>query len=163
MKIGILSDTHGYLHPRLLHFFREVDEIWHAGDIGNLATYRTLEAFKPLRAVYGNIDGQELRAVCPNYLAFQAESANVCINHIGGYPGRYDNEALALIRQNRPNLFICGHSHILKVQYDQRNHLLYINPGAAGKYGFHQSITAVRMVIEGKDFRDMEVLDIPRS
>ncbi|MBN1199110.1 MAG: metallophosphoesterase family protein [Bacteroidales bacterium] len=160
MKVGILSDTHGFLHPRVLHFFREVDEIWHAGDIGDLRTLHALEKFKPLRAVYGNIDGQELRVYCPKILVFQADLATICMMHIGGYPGRYDREARDLIRQNRPDLFICGHSHILKVQYDKTHHLLFINPGAAGKFGFHKSCTAIRMVIDGKDFREMEVLDI---
>lgn len=163
MKVGIVSDTHGFLHPRVLSFFRDVDEIWHAGDIGDLTTYHALVGFKPLRAVYGNIDGHDLRAYCPKNLDFKAGMATVCITHIGGYPGRYDRAARELIRRNRPDLFVCGHSHILKVLYDKTHDLLFINPGAAGKFGFHKSYTAIRMVIDGKDFREMEVLDIPKS
>lgn len=163
MKVGIVSDTHGFLHPRVVTFLREVDEIWHAGDIGNLETCLALEAIKPLRAVYGNIDGQELRTRCPENLFFKAEKADVFITHIGGYPGRYDQRARELIRKNRPGLFVCGHSHILKVMYDNAYGLLFINPGAAGKFGSHISYTAIRMGIEGKTFRDLEVLDIPRD
>ncbi len=162
MNVGILSDTHGFFHHRLLDFFKDVDEIWHAGDIGNMETYLALENIKPLRAVYGNIDGKDLRIQCPEVLFFKADKANVFLTHIGGYPGRYDREVKELIRQNSPDLFVCGHSHILKVMYDKTHELLFINPGAAGKFGFHKSYTAVRMRIEGKEFRDLEVLDIPR-
>ncbi len=162
MKVGILSDTHGFIHPRIEVFFREVDEIWHAGDIGNVETFIALNKIKPLRAVYGNIDGHDVRALCPENLFFKAEEADVLMTHIGGYPDRYDQRVRELIRKNRPGLFVCGHSHILKVMYDNAHEMLFINPGAAGKFGFHQSYTAIRMVIEGKTFKDMEVLDIPK-
>lgn len=162
MKVGIVSDTHGFLHPRIEHFFRDVDEIWHAGDIGTLSTYQALEDMKPLRAVYGNIDGQDLRLQCPDVQSFQAEQVQVLMTHIGGYPGRYDRKAKELILRDKPGLFVCGHSHILKVMNDKIHELLFINPGAAGKFGSHKSITAVRMVIEGKTFKDLEVLDLPR-
>ncbi|MFC2102012.1 metallophosphoesterase family protein [Bacteroidota bacterium] len=162
MKVGILSDTHGFLHPRIEPFFKEVDEIWHAGDIGNLETCLALEKMKPLRSVYGNIDGHDLRSGTADHLFFQAEKATVLMTHIGGYPGRYDRKARGLIMQHKPALFVCGHSHILKVMYDSAYKMLYINPGAAGKSGLHKSITAVRLVVEGTDFKNLEVLDIPR-
>ncbi|MBE0648563.1 MAG: metallophosphoesterase family protein [Bacteroidales bacterium] len=162
MKVGILSDTHGFLHPGLEAFFANVDEIWHAGDIGNMETLIALEKMKPVRAVYGNIDGREVRSVCKERLLFRAEDASVSIMHIGGYPGRYDPKARELIRKNRPNLVVCGHSHILKVMYDKTHEMLFINPGAAGKFGFHQSYTAIRMEIVGKDFQNLEVWDLPR-
>ncbi len=162
-RIGILSDTHSYLHPRLFEFFRDVDELWHAGDIGDLATYERLDSFRPLRAVYGNIDGREIRKVCPRYLSFAMEGVKVLMTHIGGYPGRYDRYALTLIEQEKPGLFICGHSHILKVMFDQRHSFLYINPGAAGRSGMHRSVTMVRLTVEGEVMKDLEVLDIPRE
>ena len=163
MKIGLLSDTHGFLHPRLEKLFRDADEIWHAGDIGDIKTFQKLSQVKSLRAVYGNIDGGELRRECKAELVFYCEEVKVAILHIGGYPGRYDRRALELIRAENPALFICGHSHILKVMYDEKNRLLFMNPGAAGKFGFHLSITALRFVIEGKNIKDLEVLDIPRN
>ena len=162
VKVGILSDTHGYLHSRLFDFFQDVEEIWHAGDIGNLKTAEALEEFKPFRAVYGNIDGQEIRSRFPVSQFFTVEQAQVVMIHIGGSPGRYDQQAQQLIRHHRPTLFVCGHSHILKVKYDAKNKLLYINPGAAGKFGPHQSITAVRFAIDGNEFKDLEVLDLER-
>ncbi|MFH1296684.1 MAG: metallophosphoesterase family protein [Bacteroidota bacterium] len=162
MKVGILSDTHGFLHPRIVDFFKDVDEIWHAGDIGSLETYLALEDLKPLRAVFGNIDGQDLRIRCPEVQVFQVEQVQVQMTHIGGYPGRYDRKAKDLLHENKPGLFVCGHSHILKVMYDKTHELLFINPGAAGKFGLHKAHTAVRMVIEGKTFKDLEVLDLPR-
>lgn len=158
----MLSDTHGYLHPRIPDFFSGVDEIWHAGDIGTLEVILALEKLKPLRAVYGNIDGQELRVRTSETLFFQADQATVMMTHIGGYPGRYDPKARELIRKHRPNLFVCGHSHILKVMYDKAHEMLFINPGAAGKFGFQQSYTAIRMEIVGNDFRNLEVWDIPK-
>ncbi|MFH1160655.1 MAG: metallophosphoesterase family protein [bacterium] len=162
MKIGILSDTHGFLHSRVADFFGEVDEIWHAGDLGDRTTLRRLEELKPIRAVYGNIDSQELRLHCPETQFFSAELARVLMTHIGGFPGKYNRNVLPLIREKKPDLFVCGHSHILKVLYDHANQLLYINPGAAGKFGLHKSITAVRLKVEGARFLDLEVLDIPR-
>jgi putative phosphoesterase len=161
-QIGILSDTHGYVHPRVLEFFSVVDEIWHAGDMGDIGIADHLKRIKPLRAVSGNIDGHVVRTDYPEIQIFEIEQVKVLMTHIGGYPGRYDSRARLLITQEKPKLFVCGHSHILKVMYDPKYELLHINPGAAGKYGIHKSITAVRLIIEGNNMRNMEVLDIPR-
>jgi putative phosphoesterase len=162
IRIGILSDTHGFIHPRVLEFFSITDEIWHAGDIGSVEVAHRLREMKPLRAVHGNIDGRDVRLEYPAVQGFQSEQVKVFMTHIGGYPGRYDPRARLQIEQEKPALFVCGHSHILKVMYDKKHGLLHINPGAAGKYGIHKSITAVRLVIEGNNMRDLEVLDIPK-
>lgn len=162
LRIGLLSDTHGYINPRILDFFSTCDEIWHAGDIGNIETADKLAAFKPLKAVYGNIDGTELRKSYPKNQVFNCEGVKVLMTHIGGYPERYEKDASKLIETEKPGLFICGHSHILKVLYDKKHELLHINPGAAGNSGFHHVITSVRFVIEGKDIRDLEVFEKQR-
>ena len=162
IKIGILSDTHGFVHPRIVDFFCMVDEIWHAGDMGNIGIARQLNGIKPLRAVYGNIDGQDVRIEYPEVQNFLTEQVKVFMTHIGGYPGHYDIRARLLVEQEKPMLFVCGHSHILKVMYDKKYGLLHINPGAAGRYGIHKSITAVRLIIDGSNMRDLEVMDIPR-
>lgn len=161
-RIGLLSDTHGYLHPETERVFRECDEIWHAGDFGKLEVAATLEALKPLRGVYGNIDGQDIRQSYPKYQRFICEKVDVLISHIGGYPGNYYPEVRNMIQLKPPKLFISGHSHILKVQYDQRYQLLHINPGAAGKNGFHKAITMVRFSINGSDIKDLEVVEFDR-
>jgi len=161
-RIGILSDTHGCLHPKVLDFFLGMDEVWHAGDIGNITTARKLSENFPLRAVYGNIDGQDVRMVYPKVQVFQVEQVKVLMTHIGGYPGRYEAGIPPFFTRERPKLFICGHSHILKVIYDKKYDMLHINPGAAGNSGLHRSVTAVRLVIENANMRDLEVLDIPR-
>lgn len=161
-RIGILSDTHCFIPERMFSFFEEVDEIWHAGDIGDPDTYERLGKFKPLKAVYGNIDGHEIRSRCPEMLSFTCEELSVLIMHIGGYPGRYSREAKQLIERHHPDLFICGHSHILKVIYDHKFNMLTINPGSAGKFGFHKSTTMIRLVIDGKNPKDLEVLDLPK-
>ena len=161
-QIGILSDTHGFIHPRVIEFLSGSDEIWHAGDMGNIGIADQLSRLKPLRAVYGNIDGQDVRTEYPERLVFMAEEVKVVMTHIGGYPGRYDPRARTLIGIEKPLLFVCGHSHILKVMYDKKYSMLVINPGAAGKYGIHKSITAVRLVIDGKNMRDLELIDLPR-
>ena len=163
VTIGVLADTHGFLHPRVYEFFRECDEVWHAGDIGTINITDELQRFKPFRAVYGNIDGKEIRSSFPVEQVFIIEKVRVVMMHIGGHPGRYEKRARELIILEKPGLFITGHSHILMVMYDKANELLYINPGAAGKYGFHKSITMVRFVIDGDAMRDLEVLDLPRS
>ena len=163
LHIGILSDTHGYLHPRVMEFFKDADEIWHAGDIGNIRTADFLVAFKPLKAVHGNIDGHEVRRDYPQTLVFITEQIKVMLTHIGGYPGKYDPSARQMIEKEKPSLFVCGHSHILKVMYDPKYKLLHINPGAAGNSGLHRSITAVRLIIDGADMKDLEVLDISRN
>ncbi len=161
-RIGLLSDTHGYFNERLYHFFDKVDEIWHAGDIGDIETADKIADFKLLRAVYGNIDGQDVCVAYPKDNRFEIEKMDVWITHIGGYPGRYDRAVQNEIKNNPPDLFICGHSHILKVIYDKKYNFLHINPGAAGKKGFHNVCTAVRFVIDNKNITDLEVWQIPR-
>jgi putative phosphoesterase len=162
VRIGILSDTHATIHPGVIKFFDPVDEIWHAGDIGNNLVADELENLKPLKAVTGNIDGQDLRLRYPEQLIFTMEHVKVLLRHMGGYPGKYDPAARKFIEMEKPGLFICGHSHILKVIFDKKNNLLHINPGAAGNSGLHRSITAVRLTIDGANMKDLEVLDIPR-
>lgn len=159
LRIGLLSDTHSFINPRIPEFFSSCDEIWHAGDIGNIETADKLAAFKPLKAVYGNIDGTDVRIAYSKNLIFNCEDIKVFMTHIGGYPGRYEKEARQLIESEKPKLFICGHSHILKVLYDKKYELLHINPGAAGNSGFHHVITCVRFVIDGKDIRALEVFE----
>ena len=156
-KIGIISDTHGTFDDTLREFLRDVDEIWHAGDIGSLEVADRIAAFKPLRAVSGNIDNGLTRRVYSQFLAFECEEVRVLMTHIGGYPRRYDPRAVEKIQQLRPKLFIAGHSHILKVIYDPVYDLLAVNPGAAGQYGLHKVRTAIRLTIDGADMRDMEV------
>jgi putative phosphoesterase len=162
-KIGILSDTHSYLHPKLFEFFRDCNEIWHAGDIGTVELADEISRFKPLKAVYGNIDGTEIRKQFPVAILEKVEDVKILMMHVGGFPGHYPKNIRDFLETKHPDLFICGHSHILKVMYDMRYHFLLINPGAAGKYGLHQSITMVRLTLDGKDIRDLEVLDIPRK
>lgn len=161
-KIGLLSDTHSYLHPRVFHHFKEVDEIWHAGDIGSIALADQLEAFKPFRAVYGNIDGQEIRARYPKNNRFEIEGLDVWMTHIGGYPGNYDRRVREEIAKHAPALFICGHSHILKAMPDRKLGLLHLNPGAAGKVGFHKVLTLMRFQIEGGHCKDLEVIELEK-
>ena len=160
--IGLLSDTHGFINPRIIDFFSGCDEIWHAGDIGNIETADTLSALKPLRAVYGNIDGAEIRMSYPKFQVFTCEGVKVMMTHIGGYPGRYEKEARQMIESEKPGLYITGHSHILKVMYDKKYSLLHMNPGAAGNSGFHHVITCLRFTITGKDIRDLEVFEKQR-
>lgn len=161
-KIGLISDTHGYLHPRVKHYFKAVDEIWHAGDIGTLALADELAAFKPLRAVSGNIDGAEIRKVHPVNHRFFCEGVDVWITHIGGYPNRYDRRVYEEITKNPPQLFICGHSHILKAMPDKKLNLLHLNPGAAGKQGFHQVLTLMRFDIHKGKIENLEVIELEK-
>jgi len=161
-RIGLLSDTHGYIDEKILIFFSDCDEIWHAGDIGNIETAVVLSDFKPLRAVYGNIDGTDVRIVYPNFQIFTCENVNVLMTHIGGYPGKYEKGVKEIIKELKPDLFISGHSHILKVMYDKENNLLHINPGAAGNSGLHKKQTAIRFVIEGKEIKDLEIWEKDR-
>ena len=161
-RIGLLSDTHNFLHERLFSFFENVDEIWHAGDFGSIETADKLAEFKFLRGVYGNIDGQDVRSVYPLHQRFFCEKVDVWITHIGGYPGRYDRIIKPLIESNPPKLFICGHSHILKVVNDNKLNLLHVNPGAAGYKGFHRVCTAIRFIIDEADIRDLEVWEVPK-
>ncbi|KAF0200737.1 MAG: hypothetical protein FD170_3266 [Bacteroidetes bacterium] len=162
-RIGLLSDTHGHIPKKAYEFFADCNEIWHAGDIGNIETAKELAGIKTLKAVYGNIDGQEVRSFYPLYQEFTCEGVKVLMIHIGGYPGRYTPEARKLIEEIKPKLFITGHSHILKVINDPKNNLLHINPGAAGKYGMHQIATLIRFVIDGEDIRDLEIQELPKS
>lgn len=161
-KIGLLSDTHSYLDPQLEEFFSNCDEIWHAGDVGNIEVIQSLENWKPVRCVYGNIDDHTLRAEFPEILNFKCEQVHVLMIHIGGSPGKYRTTALSAIRQMQPQLFICGHSHILKVQYDKKYEMLLINPGAAGKHGFHKVRTAMRFTIVGKNIKDLEIIELEK-
>ena len=160
--IGLLSDTHGYFHPRIPEFFSGCDEIWHAGDIGSMEVVDKLEAIAALRAVYGNIDGGELRKDFSETALFTVEGLKVLMMHIGGYPGHYQPKVREMIEKYRPGLFISGHSHILKVIPDNKYGLLHINPGAAGHSGFHKSITLVRFNINKGHAEDLEILDIDR-
>jgi uncharacterized protein len=160
MKIGLLSDTHGWIHPRLFDHFADVDVIWHAGDIGNIATADTLASFKPLKAVFGNIDDAMVRTVYPEHLKFRAEEKKVWITHIGGTPGHYDYRVKPSIYSSPPDIFICGHSHIAKIVHDKKGGFLYINPGASGFNGFHKFMTALRFQIDGRDIHDMELIEL---
>ncbi len=161
-RIGLLSDTHGYWDARYLEYFESCDEIWHAGDIGSLELALRLQEFRPLRAVCGNCDGGDLRRMFPVKLCWDCEGAEVLMTHIGGYPGRYDPGIRQQIYARPPKLFISGHSHILKVQYDKRLGLLHINPGAAGLQGWHLVRTLVRFTARDGLFEDLEVIEIPR-
>jgi putative phosphoesterase len=155
--IGLLSDTHTYFDDKLREFFCDVDEIWHAGDFGNIEVSDRISAFKPLKGVHGNCDGTDIRLVHPYIQLMEVEGMRVLMMHIGGYPGRYDYRALQLITAHTPDIFICGHSHILKVMNDKKFNMLTINPGAAGVQGFHNVRTALRFRIENGTISDMEV------
>lgn len=161
-RIGIISDTHAYWDDRYATYFHECDEIWHAGDIGSMEIAERLNAIAPLRAVCGNIDGGELRRIFPTQLRWEYEGADILMTHIGGYPGHYDRSMLPLLRMNPPQLFIAGHSHILKVQYDPTLGLLHINPGAAGLQGWHKVRTLIRVSIDSGNFSDLEVIEIKK-
>lgn len=156
-RIGLISDTHGTFDDVLQRFLADVDEVWHAGDFGNIETADAIAAFKPLRGVYGNIDGAVLRRVYPRWQQFECEQVKVVMTHIGGYPGRYYTGVADLLRTVRPKIFISGHSHILKVIYDKKLDLLHLNPGAAGLSGFHRVRTALRFVIDGERIEELEV------
>jgi putative phosphoesterase len=158
-KIGLLSDTHGFIHPYIFEFFKDCHEVWHAGDIGDLTIIDKFESFLPTKAVYGNIDGHEIRNKYPKTEIFTCEEVKVVMTHIGGYPGKYINRIKKIIIKEKPDLFISGHSHILKIMPDKELNLLHINPGAAGKFGPQTRITMVRFTIEGSQIKDMEVFD----
>ena len=160
-KIGLISDTHSYLEPKALEILRDVDEIWHAGDIGDPAVSDALAALKPFRAVYGNIDGKDIRYQFPQDDRFYCEGLEVLMTHIGGYPGNYAPRARKLINERTPNIFICGHSHILKVMRDPAyNNMLVLNPGAAGTHGFHQVKTLLRFTIDAGKVTHMEAVEM---
>jgi putative phosphoesterase len=159
-KILLISDTHSYLEPKLIKHIKEADEVWHAGDIGNIDLCLEIEKLKPFKAVFGNIDDKDIRITYPENLFFNCENVPVFITHIGGYPGKYPVKIKALIIENKPKLFICGHSHILKVMYDKDLELLHINPGACGVHGFHNIKTAVRFEIEGAEIKNLAVIEL---
>lgn len=159
-RIALLSDTHGFIDDQMLRLIEPCDEVWHAGDIGNLIVTDTLKAHKPLSAVWGNIDGAKARAEFPENNRFMCEGVDVWITHIGGYPGRYDIRVREELKRNPPKLFICGHSHILKVMYDKNINCLHMNPGAAGKSGFHKVRTMLRFSIVGSEIKDLEVVEL---
>ena len=163
IKIGLVSDTHGHIDDKLFEFFKDVDEIWHAGDAGSISVLDNLNKIKPVRAVYGNIDGQDIRINYPEHNRFRIEETNVWLTHIGGYPGRYDNRVKPEIYRNPPGLFITGHSHILKIIFDRGINCLHLNPGAYGKSGLHKVRTALRFEIDGKEIKKMEILEVKRQ
>lgn len=159
-RIGLLSDTHGCWDEKYLKYFEDCDEIWHAGDIGSYEIVERFEAFKPFRAVYGNIDGYDIRMRFPEINRFKIEETDVLIKHIGGYPGKYDRSVRNILKIKPPQILISGHSHILKVMYDHEFNLLHINPGAAGNFGFHQVRTLLRFCIENGKASDLEVIEL---
>lgn len=161
--IGLISDTHCLFDDKLRKFLEPVDTIWHAGDFGNLETAEAIAAFKPLTGVYGNCDGYDIRAIHPITQAIETGGLKILMTHIGGYPGHYDNRALQMIYSYRPDVFICGHSHILRVMNDKNLGMMVLNPGAAGKFGFHQVRTALRFHIEEGKLCDMEVWEWPKD
>lgn len=159
-KILLLSDTHGHMDPTILKYAAQADEVWHAGDIGSLSVIDELEALKQVRGVHGNIDDHVIQKEFPENNRFMCEGVDVWITHIGGYPNRYNIRVRDEIRNNPPKLFICGHSHILKVMHDKKLGLLHMNPGACGKHGFHQVRTMLRFVIDGEKISDLEVVEL---
>ena len=160
IRIGLMSDTHSFLDESVFRHFEQCDEIWHAGDFGNLELAERLAAFKPLRGVYGNIDGKDIRTIYPEHLKFKCEEVNVWMTHIGGYPGKYNPKLKIEINQNPPDLFISGHSHILKVMYDQKLKCLHLNPGAAGKEGWHKVRTLLRFCISEEKIHTLEAIEL---
>lgn len=159
-KIGLISDTHSYIDDRILTHFEQCDQIWHAGDIGDLKVTDQLAEIAPVVGVYGNIDNNKARAEFPLHQRFMCEEVDVWMTHIGGPPYVYDYRIREAIKKNPPNLFICGHSHICKVQMDKRLRMLYMNPGAAGRHGFHKIRTILRFTIKGKNIKDLEVVEL---
>ena len=159
-RIGLLSDTHSYWDSKYEKYFAECDEIWHVGDIGSLEIVDKLSAIAPIRAVYGNIDGGDIRHLFPEKYRFKCEDVDVLMKHIGGYPGNYDSSIRSSLFVSPPKLFISGHSHILKVMYDRTLKCLHINPGAAGMSGFHKVRTLVRFTIDGSEIKDLEVIEL---
>lgn len=161
-RIGLISDTHGTFDDTLKDFLKDVDEIWHAGDFGNIETLDAIAAFKPLKAVCGNVDGGIMRRIYPMVTQFKCENVSVLMTHIGGYPNHYDARIIPLIDSIHPKIFVAGHSHILKIIYDRRKDLLHLNPGGAGIYGIHTVRTALRFTIDGSDIKQMEIGQWPK-
>jgi putative phosphoesterase len=160
MNIGVLSDTHGFLDDRILKYFSECDEIWHAGDVGSMEIIDRLSSFKKLRAVYGNIDGPEIRHIFPGEYVFELEMVKVYMIHIGGYPPLYTKPLRQRLDDLQPDLFICGHSHIVKIIKDRERGLLHINPGASGKQGFHKKRTIVRFKIDAGKIDQIQLIEL---
>jgi putative phosphoesterase len=165
MKIGVLSDTHGYLDPAILQHFAQCDEVWHAGDIGSVEIIEQLANFKPLRAVYGNIDSHEIRQLSGEDAWFMLEGCTILMTHIGGAPPRYNPRIKKLLQSRVPDIFICGHSHILRVEKDANHrNMLFMNPGAAGKHGFHHVRTILRFDLNQKKIENLQVIELgPRA
>lgn len=161
-KILLLSDTHSYIDVAILKHVKQADEVWHAGDIGDLSVTDEIKALKPLRAVFGNIDDAKARTEFPLHNRFMCEGVDVWITHIGGYPPKYNGKVRDALKENPPDLFITGHSHILKVIPDRTLNLLHMNPGAVGKHGFHKKRTMLRFKIDGKDIKDLEIIEFER-
>lgn len=160
-KIGLIADTHSYLNPAIFEYFKTVDEIWHLGDVGDVNVLKELQAFKPLRGVYGNIDTKEVKEYFPLDYRFVYEGFDIWMTHIGGYPGRYASRVRDTLQVKPPDIFICGHSHILKVTRDKKyNNMLCINPGAAGIHGFHKICTLLRLDIANKTLSNLEVVEL---
>jgi len=162
-KILLLSDTHSHIDETILKYVKQADEVWHAGDIGNLTVTDAIQSIKPLKAVFGNIDDDKARREFPLHNRFFCEEVSVWITHIGGYPGKYNQSIRNEIQTNPPKLFICGHSHILKVQFDKKLNLLYLNPGACGIHGFHQIRTMLRFEIDGDKIQNLEVIEFEKK
>lgn len=163
MKIGLLSDTHSIIDKRILKFFENCDEIWHAGDIGTIKTLESLEKFKKIRAVYGNIDNHQIRKEINKFLLLKYEKLVILIIHIAGKPPKYNKITYNLIKKHKPNILICGHSHILKIHRDKENDILIINPGASGNVGFHKFKTAIRFNIINSNIKNLEIIELKRN
>ena len=163
MKIGLLSDTHSIIDKRILKFFENCDEIWHAGDIGTIKTLESLEKFKKIRAVYGNIDNHQIRKEVNKFLLLKYEKLVILIIHIAGKPPKYNKITYNLIKKHKPNILICGHSHILKIHRDKENDILIINPGASGNVGFHKFKTAIRFNIINSNIKNLEIIELKRN
>lgn len=159
-RIGLISDTHGFLDENVFTHFENCHEVWHAGDFGTIELANRIASFKPLKGVYGNIDGNDLRTIYPEQLVFMCEEVKVMMRHIGGSPPNYNPGTRKQLQLHQPQLFIGGHSHILKVIYDDKQQCLHMNPGAAGKHGWHKVRTILRFVIDGKEMKDCEVIEL---
>lgn len=160
-RIGLLSDSHGFLDSGLITIMEQCDEIWHAGDVGSMKVYHELlQLNKPVKGVYGNIDGSELRTHLSLDQFWQVEGKKIFMTHIGGYPGRYEPRVKHILMDQKPDIFVCGHSHILKVIYDKKLNLLHLNPGACGSEGFHKIRTALKFTIDGEKIVDMGVIEL---
>lgn len=162
-KILLLSDTHSYIDEQILKYVAQADEVWHAGDVGSLSVVEQIQKLKPLRAVYGNIDGQDIRKEFPENQFFTCEEMSVFMTHIGGYPDRYASGILTKLKELQPKIFICGHSHILRIIFDKKLSILHLNPGAIGIYGFHKVRTMLRFEIDKDIIKNMEIIELAKN